>query len=170
MIETRGTLWHYEPGYLLYSIAVHWIPHQLWPGKPESYGQVLYSKLFPANYSVSRNGTVFSIMGDFYYDSGPLGVVIGMFVVGMFFRAAYERLLRRARGPFSAALYAPIPILMVTLLRGDLTLAIPLGAYVYTPMLVASRLTHINTQIALRHRGKKTSPARVQDGRTELAM
>jgi oligosaccharide repeat unit polymerase len=168
MVETRNTLWHYQPGYLLYSIAVHWIPHQLWSSKPESYGEVLYSKLFPANYSASRNGTLFSILGDFYYDSGPVGVVIGMFVLGLLLRAAYERFLRRARGDLAAALYAPLPILMVTLLRGDLTLAIPLGVYIYTPMVVATYLRRMNFHVALSLRGERSTRAR--DSRSELAV
>ncbi len=137
-INTKGQLWSTRPGYLLYSTAVNWIPSKLWANKPKSYAELLYASLFPANYRVTRNGTEFSVLGDFYYDSGPIGVAVGMLVLGLFCRFLFERLGRYSRGGLSAVAYAPVPALMVPMLRGDFTLVLGLALYVYAPIGLAA--------------------------------
>jgi hypothetical protein len=97
----------------------------------------LYSKLFPESYRIAKNGTEFSVLGDFYYDSGIIGVIVGMFLLGWFLRQIYERLVWHAQTGLAAVAYAPVPALIVIMLRGDLVLFAGLALYVYLPILAA---------------------------------
>jgi hypothetical protein len=166
-IESRNVLWHQQPGYLAYSLLVHWIPGGLWPNKPKSYAELLYSRLFPANYAVSRADTEFSVLGDFYYDSGPIGVLVGMACLGLVVRAVYDRLNFGARTALGLAAYAPFPALLVILMRGDLTLVAGVFLYVYSPFIVAAivarRTGHVSAE-ALGRGVVPPSPGRGKHG------
>jgi hypothetical protein len=138
-LETQGHVWNETPGYLPYSVLLHWVPKQLWPNKPESYEEVLYSRLFPGSYATARNGTEFSILGDFYYDSGLLGVIVGMAALGLLSRYCYDFFMRRGRRGLGAVGYSMVPILLVMVFRGDITLSIALIIYSYLPIAIAMR-------------------------------
>ncbi|MGA8363655.1 MAG: O-antigen polymerase [Solirubrobacteraceae bacterium] len=136
-VQTKGNLWHPEPGFLLYSTAVHWIPKSLWPNKPKSYAETLYADLFPADYQISRANTEFTIIGDFYYDSGLIGVALGMALLGFLLRFLYDRLVVHSSSDLSLIAYAPVTPLLVLLLRGDISLTLGKMLYVYAPLLIA---------------------------------
>jgi len=163
-LETRNQIWTEHPGYLIYSSAVHWIPGGLWPNKPESYAQILYTQLFPAEWQVARGITEFSILGDFYYDSGLVGVIFGMLILGLGLRLAYEKLVRRGSSAMDAALYAPIPALIIMLLRGDLTEFGALLLYIYGPMAVAIAARGWPHSVRATPLGRSTQPSCKEGG------
>ena len=136
-IETEGTTWTITPGYLVASIAAHWVPGGLWADKPLSSAELLYSRYFPEWYAESKANSQFSVIGDFYFDLGTAGVIIGMFVFGVGARLMAGVLAAAPTSRAAQFLYAPFIPLFVVLLRGDIPLTLGLALYIYGPLLIA---------------------------------
>lgn len=75
--------------------------------------------LFPDQYARNRAGATFTALGSLYYDSGVLGVVLGMFLVGLFFRFAWEYLLRVGTMP-ALAMASVLPVTMLAFVRASI--------------------------------------------------
>lgn len=84
----------FQPGVVVTSLVAQPIPRVLWPGKPTIPEEQIMALAFPLDYLRSRAGATFTAMGSFYYDSGWLGVVVGMFIAGVVFRGGWQTLLR----------------------------------------------------------------------------
>jgi hypothetical protein len=136
-VATEGQVWTISPGYVAQSLALHWIPRVVWPEKPLSSAELLYSRFFPAHYAASRANVQFSILGDLYYDSGIVGVLAGMLLLGLAVRRLYEWLSRNESDPYAQMLYAPFLPLFVILLRGDAALTVGIAAFLYGPLFAA---------------------------------
>lgn len=98
----------YTLGSELSLIGVAWIPRAIWPAKPTiSIGRI-FNKLFvpPGLYGSTASVSV-SLPGEFYWDLGVLGVVIGMIFVGIVWRFLHEYLVR-PKGVLSNALIASV--------------------------------------------------------------
>lgn len=134
---TEGQFWRQRPGDVVRGIAVHWIPRALWEEKPVGSAERLYSILFPAHYAVQKANTQFSVVGDFYFDSGAIGVAIGMTAVGAALSAIHGR-WGRSLDRWSRLVYAPFPVLMIIGLRGDLSLTLGIALFTYAPIVAAS--------------------------------
>jgi hypothetical protein len=139
-VATEGQLWTISPGYFAQSLGVHWIPRVAWPEKPLSSAELLYSRFFPAHYAASRANVQFSILGDLYYDSGVVGVVAGMLLLGLAVRKFYEWLRRNETDPYAQMLYAPFLPVFVILLRGDAALTVGIAAFLYGPLFAVALL------------------------------
>lgn len=84
----------YSLGKEIALLAVAWIPRQFWVDKPViSLGKVFYQKFFP---SIYHEGTAVAVTfpAEFYWDFGLTGVMIGMFIIGIFWRVIFEYLVR----------------------------------------------------------------------------
>lgn len=136
-LQTEDVLWSPKPGYLAYTVGTHWIPSAVWADKPLSSAELLYKDLFPRNYASSKANAQFSILGDFYFDSGWPGVIVGMALLGLLCRVTFLAVARRRTALWPSLFYAPAPALFVILLRGDLALVSGIAAFVYTPLVVA---------------------------------
>lgn len=84
-------------------VAVAWIPRALWPEKPVvSLGRVFREEFVAGLYPPGTSVSV-SLVGEFYWDFGVVGVLLGMLAVGALWRVGYEYLVRE-RGNASKAL------------------------------------------------------------------
>jgi hypothetical protein len=133
---TEDSRWTQHPGQLVLSVATRLIPHSLWSDKPVSSTSALYSRFFPANYRVQKAGTAFTLVSDFYYDSGVLGVVIGMAIAGWTFARFWFWFNYRRLDPWAWALYGPAFAMSTLLFRGDLALSFGVGIFVFGPTLI----------------------------------
>ena len=132
LLDTEGELWSQSRGRTAFTTAVHWIPSGLWPEKPRTYDEEMYSTLFPEHYAHDKANTQFSIMGDWYTDSGRGGVVVGMFLMGTAARWVHRRSEYRA-GRWGI-IYALFPVLFVTTLRGNIALNFGLALFLIGPI------------------------------------
>jgi hypothetical protein len=139
-IQTEGTVWSISPGYLVASAVAHWVPGSLWSDKPVSSAELLYSRYFPEWYFYSKANSQFSILGDFYFDLGAMGVVLGMFLLGAGSRLMAGLLVGASTSHAAQLFYAPFVPLFVVLLRGDIPLSLGLALYIYGPLMVAAAL------------------------------
>ena len=73
----RGYMpYHYGLGVL--NIPIQFIPHALWPTKPATLGLTA----FEAMYGNSMGGAAYPNIGEFYYEFGLFGAIVGMAVFG----------------------------------------------------------------------------------------
>lgn len=136
-VQTEGSTWSFSPGYLTAAVAAHWVPGGLWADKPPSSAELLYSRYFPEHYFYNKANAQFSILGDFYFDLGVVGVLLGMLLLG--FGARFMAGLLSAASTSRAAqlLYSPFIPLFLILLRGDVALSSGLALYIFGPLVVA---------------------------------
>src|SRR5690606_24084518 len=109
----------FEPGYTILSTVSRPIPGPLWPGKPGASDDVMNAELFPEQVARTRAAPAYSILGGFYFDAWIPGVVVGMLLVGVLFRALYEHLLMNANNAWMQAIYAAMLPYSIVLMRGN---------------------------------------------------
>ncbi|GAW94023.1 O-antigen polymerase [Calderihabitans maritimus] len=89
-------------------LAVAWIPRKLWPEKPViSIGEIFREKLVPPGLYGEGTSVSVTLPGEFYWDLGLVGVIIGMMIVGVLWRFLYEYLVQ-PRGNLSNALFVAV--------------------------------------------------------------
>lgn len=85
---------NYTLGSELSLVAVAWIPRAIWPDKPIiSVGKIFYKKFFPPIYNKGTAAAV-TLPGEFYWDLGLGGVIMGMLLIGVLWRFLFEYLVR----------------------------------------------------------------------------
>lgn len=109
---------------LLYS----WIPRLLWPGKPvatlaNDWGR-RYGFLASTDFDTSYN---LPWLAEFYMNFGPLGVLMGMGMIGVVFRFLAARLCSGEAGPVEVVMALP---LMLQLWFAESNLALMWGSMV----------------------------------------
>lgn len=88
-------------------LAVAWIPRQLWPEKPViSVGKIFYERFFPPIFHEGTSAAP-TLPGEFYWDLGVVGVIIGMLFIGILWRFMHEYLVR-PKGHLSNALIVSV--------------------------------------------------------------
>ena len=88
---SKGEPFTWGSEYLL--ILVSWIPRAIWPDKPViSLGKIFYEKFYPP---IFHEGTAVAVTlpGQFYWDFGIVGVVIGMFLIGVIWQILFRYLV-----------------------------------------------------------------------------
>jgi oligosaccharide repeat unit polymerase len=114
-------------GLQLIGALLFWVPRALWAGKPvgTSFDFAPYAGMRADNVS-------FPLTAEFYVDYGLVGVMLGMFLVGLLYRRL-DRFLARKRRPGSLDSYMYViahqemAVLGIYLLRGSF-----LGSFSYT--------------------------------------
>lgn len=142
MLQSEGSIWQRQPGSLVVNTLVHWVPSAIWPTKPKTYDERLYSLLFPEHYAVDKANTQFSILGDFYSDSGTLGVCVGMFIMAFLLRKFYSS-ARSATRPMVVVMYALTPALLLTTFRGNIALNLGIALFLMGPaaLMIRTRIS-----------------------------
>ena len=104
------------------SLAGAFIPRVLWPDKPtKELGQAFghrYSYLLSSDYATSFN---LPYLVEFYANFGAVGVWIGMFLVGMIYRAL-DYLLNRPGQPIMKSCFGIVLLLPLLIIESDFSL------------------------------------------------
>lgn len=147
----------YHPGNSVVTLLARPIPHLLWAGKPRSSDQVLNRELFGAiGYQIGDAGVAYSAVGDFFYDSGFAGVVLGMFLVGAAFRLAWEYWRRNQSSEWARISFALLLPFTVVLLRGNLQDSGTRALFVLAPALLVAPLAALVSR-RRRHAGSRST-------------
>jgi hypothetical protein len=161
-LATEGEAWRRRPGYLPYVLVTHWIPSAAWNGKPRSYDEIIYSYDFPLHYANQKASNEYSIVGDFYSDGGAVGVVVGLFLVGLLSGRMVRVLSLAQTSVTHRLLFAPFLGLFVMVLRGNIALLAGIAGFIYAPLLLVLR-----PQDRLQH--GLTSRLKTRESATDLA-
>ena len=110
------------------------IPRVLWPGKPLSPRDDLIDSLWPTRYRAGDANPEFSVMAWFYLDAGFPGVFLGMFILGVLFKACFVFVQIYRSNAAAQVIYASLVPFMVIALRDSPTDTIARMAFVTLPL------------------------------------
>jgi hypothetical protein len=100
---------------------------------------------------------LFTVMGEFYFDSGLIGVICGMALVGALLRTISDYAVRQRSNQLVQLMLAAILPLVVLLSRGDLadTLSRALFVVVPIPVIVYLSRTRLRRRASLSPLGRR---------------
>ena len=120
----------FQGGWTIGNAFLAFIPRIVWPGKP----LITFGKWVTENYSapgtdvVSDTGA--SWVGELFFNFGFTGVILGMAILGVYFRALHESLFR-ADAPVPAVL-ASVAVLLCTVTTLEMGMIAPINGIVFT--------------------------------------
>ncbi|MCB8914442.1 MAG: hypothetical protein H6532_01215 [Thermoleophilales bacterium] len=112
------------------------VPRQFWAGKPLAPREKVISELWPKGYKKSISNPEFSILFHFYYDGWYVGVMLGMFLLGLLFRAIRDLALSRPVDPLYLVAYALVLCNMPMILRDSVTDSVLRLSFSLLPLLI----------------------------------
>jgi hypothetical protein len=124
----------FQGGWTIGNIFISFIPRILWPGKPE----ITFGRWVTANYvGPSTSSTGSSWVGELYFSFGFPGVVLGMLIVGIYFRILHTTFF--GWGAPIPAVLAAVVILWETCPAIEMNLIAPFSAlfFALAPILLA---------------------------------
>jgi oligosaccharide repeat unit polymerase len=144
-------LWGRSHGYLL----IQPVPRSIWPEKPPPPIHDILTASFGSD-EPARAGAFYPNIGEMYADFGLAGILVGMFIFGVFLKALYAYCMRHRHNRWVAILYAiALPFLLQVVSRGLFVQIVYQGVYFFGPIVIGMWL--------LRGRRKSTVlPAPVQ--------
>lgn len=77
----------YQNGGTLYPLLIGWIPRAIWPNKPAlNLGSYMHNVIIGSS---TQSNVGLTLIGEFYLNFNVWGVLVGMFVMGIFVRIIY---------------------------------------------------------------------------------
>jgi hypothetical protein len=149
----------FHPFTSITSVLAQPIPRSLWPGKPYHPEGYLDVAAFGAQ-GVSSAGSasvLFTTMGGFYYDSGVIGVIVGMAFVGALLRVISEYVTAHRSNALVLLTLSAILPLVVVLSRGNLADTLSRSLFVVVPIPVIAFLARKRPQYAITKTGPGVS-------------
>ena len=132
----------HEPGLTAVTLVTHPVPRSLWPEKPNLPDGRLNEFLFGSwGVRASDPGVAFSLLGAFYWDSGLIGVFLGMSLVGVGLRFAWEYVRRHSLCELAMLIHASVLPLIVVLARGNLPDTFSRALFTLGPLVVLGFVT-----------------------------
>jgi len=117
----------FQGGWTLLHVPISFIPRILWPGKPQiAIGQWITDNYGAGPEIASNTGS--SWIGEFYLNFGLPGVVVGMLVMGAYFRFMHEVFFKTMSVP---ALLSMIVILWCTCTTIEMNLIAPFSGLIF---------------------------------------
>jgi len=104
----------------LLQILVQPIPSVLWKAKPLLQNTYFMKMVLPESYEGGQNLPP-TILGDFYMNFGSVGIVICMFLLGVFVRGTYLWFKNNERGILPQFIYAFVLTMIIFLPIGQIT-------------------------------------------------
>jgi hypothetical protein len=126
----------FQPFSSVISLIAHPIPRELWRDKPTTVDGQVDVMLFPDLESGAAS-VAHSVVGNFYYDTGMIGVAIGMLVVGWGLRVLYAYFRLHANNDQVRVVYASALPLVIVLFRGNLPDTFARALFTVGPLLLA---------------------------------
>jgi hypothetical protein len=130
----------HEPGYTVKSLLLHPIPRFAYPEKPRQVDDVLNDALYPG-YEQGRAGPAYSVLGGLYFDSGFIGVFVGMVIVGFALRRLWGFFLANRNALEAQLVFAAALPFTVVLCRGTFLDTASRALFVVGPLLALPYLS-----------------------------
>ena len=152
IIENVPDKMNYQFGKTLFLWTVAPIPRTMWHDKPEiSIGRVIGEKIYEKRTEdTAAGGVPPGFIGELYLNFGYLGVIAGMFVLGLALKLYYNAFKKvRVQSPFAMVIYllAFLPF-ELNLIGGDLSRMIVNLLITIIPLYVILKLTQSKQRIA----------------------
>lgn len=130
------------------ALSTAFIPRALWPEKPIVAFPRAYGELY---FDVSHSTPALTPMGDLLRNFGPIGVPVGMFVIGFVLRLLYASLIEGGASPGRVAAY----YLVVSHVSYESLYGPILPGMLRTAFVAALSLGFISLMIRLMARGRR---------------
>jgi len=130
----------YGRPYLYLTLA--FIPRVIWPDKPIFTDQLLTSAILPAGPELNT----FTVLGDFYANFYIVGIILGMFLWGILWRAIYSYLLRNQHNPSAVVIYAATITMGIPTIRSNIIEFIFFMAMYILPLVLAIHYINVKQQ------------------------
>jgi hypothetical protein len=111
------------------------IPRDLWPGKPQTPWLEVTGRVWPSARTTGDFEPAFTPVFSFYWDFGLFGVFVGMALIGLGARAAYEYLNRHPANLVVQVLFASALCFFVVVLRHDPVSVTVWGIVIFVPIV-----------------------------------
>ncbi len=121
IVRDSGTRVPFQGGWSIGYVAVAYIPRFLWPDKPGVSGIGRWVTAYFGYGPHIDSSTASTVMGEFYFNFGWTGVIVGMALLGVWFRFLQDSFLR---------IDATIPAMLAGVVA-ILTLASGIGGHVF---------------------------------------
>lgn len=116
------------------------IPRAIFPGKPP-VGTEIFSNAFFPDLLVDGTSMPTSMLGEFYFNFGPLGVIIGAAIAGWVARRAYRLVSHGHLSLWNVAVYGAFVAMLFPWIRGDTFGPTVFFVQLVGPVLLLRRLT-----------------------------
>jgi oligosaccharide repeat unit polymerase len=127
----------FQPGSAIYLLVTHVVPRSMWADKPRAVEGILNYEILGT--PLGGGGIAFSMLGGFYYDSGVIGVIIGMGLLGVGFRILWEYYRTNLHNDTVIMVYAASVPFVISLLRGNLQYLLAVALFVVVPIILVAR-------------------------------
>lgn len=129
--------YHYGLGII--NIPIQFIPHVIWPSKPATLGLTA----FEAMYGNSMGGAAYPNIGEFYYEFGLIGIIVGMAIFGSAVQKCFS-FAKQTRNKISMVEYSIIfGYLMQFICRGHFASWVLDVVFMFGPIWFLKRLLRI---------------------------
>jgi hypothetical protein len=120
-------------------IGYFYIPRAIWPDKPMSFGYRFAEEYTPAEFWFGRTGgSTPSLPGELFLNFHLPGVIVGMFICGVFLKNIYVFLGAGGTSPLKASIYALFVVNSLELVEGPLASHIETFILDMIPILLIS--------------------------------
>ncbi len=127
----------YRPGGIFTEVFVRMVPRPLWPDKPLGLNDTVVHALWPKHYALSRASAAFSVLGPFYFDSGYIGVALGMFMIGIVLSGIWRWFRYYSENLNALLIYSMSLPFVVILMRGTIPGTLARMLFVVIPLVLA---------------------------------
>jgi hypothetical protein len=141
------------------SVLAEPVPRILWPGKPYYPEGNLDNAAFGyLGVGKGAASVAFTIMGGLYYDSGIIGVIVGMVLVGALLRVISEYVTKHRGNEFVQLTFAAILPLVILLSRGNFGDTLSRSLFLVVPIPVIAYLARKPAHLGERRRSQALTP------------
>lgn len=134
----------FQPFSSLTSLIFHPIPREFWAEKPTTLDGVVDVMLFTDLQSGAAS-VAHSVVGNFFYDSGLIGVAIGMLTVGVALRYLFAYYRANAGNDQVRLAYASSLPLVIVLFRGNLPDTLARALFTVGPLILVALIAGVRT-------------------------
>lgn len=127
----------YRPGGLFTEVFVRMVPRPLWPDKPLGLNDTVVNTLWPKHFASSRASAAFSVLGPFYFDSGYVGVALGMFMIGIALSGIWKWFRYYSENLNAMLIYSMSLPFVVILMRGTIPGTLSRMLFIVIPLVLA---------------------------------
>ena len=156
ILQKTRSINDYRLGSTFEDLLWFYVPRQLWPEKPVSFGFSFASEFLPgANLTESYTP---SMVGELYLDFGFLGIIFGFYFLGVLIRALHEAL--PGKSALSTVVYILVIFRLVNMIEGPITTHLELLLGELLPVILFA-LVHKMLDLS---RGRIGQPSSTQGG------
>jgi hypothetical protein len=137
----------FHHGAVATSVLARPIPSVLWPSKPIGPDRQINELLWPDRSADTSYLPTFSALGELYADSGFLGVILGMALVGVTLRTVVEVWKHNPESPIAQIILALALPLTVVYLRGNAADTIGRMLFLVLPVLAVPLIASIRNPV-----------------------